>query len=203
MYDSSLLASFSSWSVLPSTDIPSNSHLQAIAIFGSIFRNTVNPAQFGVVLTYALHAALGTYHVLSLPRGRIYESVLTALVPLFAVCEQEMVSYEMRHRTKTDNRIMLKGSSTIPSFSPSQLPLTRAIQTPMHGPLPVPSNLKTSSSDIGLSCHLCSRVSPSRSVQARKSASSAVQEPGRAVSRKLYSGWSRFAVEGFGSMDGR
>jgi len=32
---------------------------QGIAIFGSIFRNTVNPAQFGVVLTYALHAALG------------------------------------------------------------------------------------------------------------------------------------------------
>ena len=34
-------------------------HVQGIAIFGSIFRNTVNPAQFGVVLTYALHAALG------------------------------------------------------------------------------------------------------------------------------------------------
>jgi ATP-binding cassette subfamily C (CFTR/MRP) protein 1 len=36
-------------------------NVQGIAIFGSIFRNTVNPAQFGVVLTYALHGALGTY----------------------------------------------------------------------------------------------------------------------------------------------
>jgi len=34
-------------------------NVQGIAIFGSIFRDTVNPAQFGVVLTYALHAALG------------------------------------------------------------------------------------------------------------------------------------------------
>jgi hypothetical protein len=37
------------------------SDVQGIAIFGSIFRNTVNPTQFGVVLTYALHAALGTF----------------------------------------------------------------------------------------------------------------------------------------------
>jgi len=35
------------------------SDFQGIAIFGAIFRNSVNPAQFGVVLTYALHAALG------------------------------------------------------------------------------------------------------------------------------------------------
>lgn len=32
--------------------------LQLIAIFGAAFRNSVNPAQFGVVLTYALSTAI-------------------------------------------------------------------------------------------------------------------------------------------------
>jgi hypothetical protein len=37
----------------------SHADKQLIAIFGTLFRNTVNPSQFGVVLTYAPHAALG------------------------------------------------------------------------------------------------------------------------------------------------
>jgi hypothetical protein len=48
---------FGEWSYTDDDWDESNS--QAIAIFGSIFRTSVNPAQFGVVLTYALHAALG------------------------------------------------------------------------------------------------------------------------------------------------
>ena len=49
--------------------------LQLIAIFGSVFRNSVNPSKFGVVLTYTLAAA----------------SFLANLVSLYAQVEQEMV----------------------------------------------------------------------------------------------------------------
>jgi hypothetical protein len=48
---------------------------QLIAIFGSIFRNNVDPARFGVVLTYTLAAA----------------SLFANLVSLYAQVEQEMV----------------------------------------------------------------------------------------------------------------
>ncbi|ORX37805.1 P-loop containing nucleoside triphosphate hydrolase protein [Kockovaella imperatae] len=49
-----------------------------IAMFGVIFRESVNAARFGVVLTYTLAA---TY-------------TMTSLVPVFAVCEQEMNDVE-------------------------------------------------------------------------------------------------------------
>ena len=49
---------------------------QLIAIFGSLFRNTVDPAKFGVVLTYTMAAA----------------TLFANLVSLYAQVEQEMVS---------------------------------------------------------------------------------------------------------------
>ena len=38
--------------------IASRADCQLIAIFGAVFRDSVNPAQFGVVLTYALSTAI-------------------------------------------------------------------------------------------------------------------------------------------------
>lgn len=51
-----------------------------IAIFGSLFRNKVDPARFGVVLTYTLAAA----------------SLFANLVSLYAQVEQEMVRSSCR-----------------------------------------------------------------------------------------------------------
>lgn len=44
--------------VCPCNTTQSLSDSQLIAIFGAAFRNNVNPAQFGVVLTYALSTAI-------------------------------------------------------------------------------------------------------------------------------------------------
>jgi len=53
---------------------------QLIAVFGSLFRNKVDPARFGVVLTYTLAAA----------------SLFANLVSLYAQVEQEMVRSSRR-----------------------------------------------------------------------------------------------------------
>ena len=36
-------------------------HVQLISIFGAVFRESVNPSTFGVVITYSLSAASGEY----------------------------------------------------------------------------------------------------------------------------------------------
>ena len=73
-----------SWQVPGSSTLIANDQL--IAIFGSLFRNEVDPARFGVVLTYTLAAA----------------SLFANLVSLYAQVEQEMVRLSTVHSRVED-----------------------------------------------------------------------------------------------------